>query len=122
MNIKNFFEARAIKKFMTTLSVELKDRYGGSDKYSYPQVNTTINELELSNKYADLAYFVYCDAEESKQHGFYIKETTRFIGIKNKIESQGGACGSSGGGFWFNGGGGGSDGGGSDGGGSDGGD
>lgn len=101
MNIKNFFEERAIKKFMTTMSIELKARYGGPDQYSYAQVSATIKELKLSDKYADFAYFAYCDPEESKQQGFYIKELTRFNRIKNKFESQGGICGSIGGGFGF---------------------
>ncbi|MCV6606323.1 MAG: hypothetical protein OIF34_13545 [Porticoccaceae bacterium] len=96
--MKSYFERRAIKKFMGALSPELKSRYGNSDCYTLNQVQKTIDDLKLNNKYADFALFVFCDPEEYKKSGFHLEQIKKYEGYADKIfygSCGAGACGSS---------------------------
>lgn len=95
MNISTFFEDRAIKKLLITLAPELKNRYGGSGPYTFGQVRSTIRVLGLSEKYADFAYFVYCEPGQYDKYGFHLKEIKRYEGYRERANSSGGTCGSS---------------------------
>lgn len=98
MSLKEYFEGRAIKRFLTTLSPELKRRYGGADSYSYVQVKTTIEVLKLDKQYSDFAFFVFCEKYQDEKHGFHLEEIERYEGYRDRY--FGGYCGRScGGGF-----------------------
>lgn len=93
---KVYFEDKAIKKLLTALAPELKKRYGGTGPYTHGQVKTTLKELGLSQKYADFAYFVYCEPDQYEKYGFHLEEVKRYQGYKDRFHSVGGTCGSGG--------------------------
>ena len=96
MKFKVFFEDRAIKKLLVTLAPELKQRYGGTGPYTFGQVQSTVRDLGLSEKYVDFAYFVYCKPDQYEKYGFHLKEVKRYEGYRDRVNSVGGVCGSGG--------------------------
>ncbi len=93
MKINEYFEGRAIKRFLKKLSPELKKRYGGVGSYTYGQVKTTIEVLKLDKKYSDFAFFVFCEKDQYEKYGFHLEEIKRYEGYRD--DYFGGYCGGS---------------------------
>ncbi len=89
--IKEYFEKRAMKKLVATLGPALRRRYGGSGPYTFEQVQRTIEDLRLNKKYADFAYFIFCDESSYEKWGFHLKEIKKYRGYRDRFYE--GSCG-----------------------------
>lgn len=79
---------------MSTMSAELKKRYGGLGPYTYPQVKATLPGVGSSQKYADFAFAVFCHPDEFDKCGLSSVEVSRILSAGGKITRQEGYCGS----------------------------
>ena len=85
MSIREYFKNRAIRKYLSVLAPQLKNRYGGGKLYSYGQVTTTAEELCLNRKYSLIGLAVFCDEESLKEYGDIYGETKKFIGYRDIV-------------------------------------
>ena len=69
-------EKSAIRKYQTSLPVELSKRYGGSGPYTQAQVEVTIEDLGLSNKHIKYAYLMFCD-QQSLDNNVYTDQAIK---------------------------------------------
>ena len=60
-------ESATIRKFRKKLTPELSKRYGGSGPYTQAQVETTVRELRLNDRYIRYAYLMFCEHEVLEQ-------------------------------------------------------
>ena len=52
------------RKFRRKLTPELSKRYGSKGPYTRAQVETTIRELRLNDKYIRYTYLMFCEQEQ----------------------------------------------------------
>ena len=52
-----------IRKYHKKLAPELRRRYGGGGPWTQAQVDTTVRELKLNDRYIRYAYLMYCERE-----------------------------------------------------------
>lgn len=93
VGIFQFFEDRAIKKYLRKLDPILRKRYGGTGAFTFAQVKRTLEDYSMNPKFADYAYFVFCLPEEYAEYGGAIKEVKRYEGYRDSVSQIGAVCG-----------------------------
>lgn len=64
MFIKTYFKKRALRKYIFTLPKALGERYHCGPYYSEKQIETTIDQLNLSKRYIKYAFVMFCRPQE----------------------------------------------------------
>ena len=60
-------ESATIRKYRKKLTPELSKRYGFNGPYTQAQVDTTVRELRLNDRYIRYAYLMFCEQEVLEQ-------------------------------------------------------